>query len=122
MSRTDTALKPLVENSSSAAHRIASRMFGLREPASVLVDLLAMICTSVQKIRSSQQETWALVLAANEPVPRPLVTAGQFQPRAAADRQEECVCWVRSGNSASRQPRCSSWLPALRPKPSQASP
>jgi len=30
MSRTETALKPLVENSSSAAARIASRKFGLR--------------------------------------------------------------------------------------------
>jgi len=30
MSRTDTALKPLTENSSSAAARIASRMLGLR--------------------------------------------------------------------------------------------
>src|SRR5579872_732250 len=30
MSRTETASNPLVENNSSAAHRIASRMFGLR--------------------------------------------------------------------------------------------
>src|ERR1700759_2461643 len=37
MSRTETALKPLVENNSSAAARIASRKFGLRAAASFLV-------------------------------------------------------------------------------------
>src|SRR3984893_3319114 len=36
MSRTDTALKPLVENNSSAAHKIASRRFGLRAAAGFL--------------------------------------------------------------------------------------
>jgi hypothetical protein len=41
MSRTETALKPLVANSSSAAARIASRMFGLRA-VSLLVGLRTM--------------------------------------------------------------------------------
>src|ERR1700722_1487335 len=36
MSRTDTALKPLVENNSSAAHKTASRRFGLRVAAGFL--------------------------------------------------------------------------------------
>src|ERR1700686_5148372 len=55
MSRTDTALKPFVENSSSAAHRIASRKLGLRAADSSLADGQTMICTNVQIIRSSQQ-------------------------------------------------------------------
>src|SRR4051812_18901622 len=67
MSRIETALKPLVENSSSAAARIASRRFGLRAAAVLPTDLMAgvriIICTIVQKIRSGQQEGWALVLA-----------------------------------------------------------
>src|SRR5438445_9504555 len=57
MSRTETALKPLVANNSSAAHRIASRRFGLRAAKSLLVDLLAIpICTNVQDFRSSQEK------------------------------------------------------------------
>src|SRR5713226_9632993 len=62
MSRTETALKPLVANNSSAAHKIASRRLGLRVAAFLLADLWTMICTIVQKIRSGQQYPWALVL------------------------------------------------------------
>src|ERR1700733_457052 len=56
MSRTDTALKPLVENNSSAAHRIASRKLGLRVEASSLSDWPVIFSwTNVQNNRSRQQ-------------------------------------------------------------------
>src|ERR1700684_1621824 len=56
MSRTETALNPLVENKSSAAHRMASRRFALRGVASSLsVGRALLICTNVQIIRSSQR-------------------------------------------------------------------
>src|SRR5581483_12131129 len=56
MSRTETASNPLVENSSSAAHRIASRMFGLRGAVSSLSrGRIISACTDVQITRSRQQ-------------------------------------------------------------------
>src|ERR1700760_3238908 len=56
MSRTETALNPLVENKSSAADRMASRMFGLRGAASSLSGRWGiLISTNVQIIRSSQR-------------------------------------------------------------------
>src|SRR4051794_1662543 len=57
MSRIDTALKPRVENKSSAALRMASRMFGF-----LVTRLLSALdfCTFVQSIKSSQQISgWA---------------------------------------------------------------
>src|SRR6516225_9951870 len=49
MSRTDTALKPLVENSSSAAMRIASRKFGLRAVASGVEGLRTIFVPSYKR-------------------------------------------------------------------------
>src|SRR3984893_13950961 len=64
MSRTEPALKPLVANSSSAAHRIASRKFGLRVAAAfLLTGPRSIICTIVQKIWSSQQGDFQTGLA-----------------------------------------------------------
>src|SRR5262245_52131316 len=49
MSRTDTALKPFVENSSSATVRIASRRFGLRAVASGVEGLGIIFVLSYKK-------------------------------------------------------------------------
>jgi hypothetical protein len=43
--RIDTALKPLVENSSSAALRMASRMLGFRVMAFAFRSLVLYVCT-----------------------------------------------------------------------------
>jgi len=50
--RIETALKPCVENSNSAALRMASRIFGLRDMG---LRSVLCFCTVVQIIRSSQQ-------------------------------------------------------------------
>src|SRR5258708_28298388 len=49
MSGTERALKPFVENSSSAAVRIASRKFGLREAPSWLRDLRTIFVLSYKR-------------------------------------------------------------------------
>jgi len=49
MSRIETALNPLVENNSSAAHKIASRMFGLRALTSSLSDCRAISLVRMYK-------------------------------------------------------------------------
>src|SRR3984893_17429733 len=75
MSRTETALKPLVANSSSAAHRIASRKFGLRVAAAFwLAGPRSIICTIVQKIWSSQQDA----LEASAPLSETSLLGWQF--------------------------------------------
>src|SRR2546421_12927240 len=52
MSRIDTALKPLVENNSSAALRMASRMLGFRVMAFAFRSRLLYVCTKYQ-VRST---------------------------------------------------------------------
>src|SRR5216684_1214577 len=89
MSRTETALKPLVANNSSAAHKIASRRFGLRVAAFLLADFWIMICTIVQKIRSGQQYPWALVL--------------MLETLAARVRWQSCPAKTRSRQRAATQ-------------------
>src|SRR6476646_9859025 len=49
MSRTDTALNPLVANNSSAAARIASRRFGLRAAGSLTGDLRTIFVLSYKR-------------------------------------------------------------------------
>src|SRR3984885_927171 len=82
MSRTETALNPLVENKSSAAHRMASRRFALRGVASSLsVGRTILICTNVQIIRSSQR------ISADKPpvsrIPRARPASGKSAGRPA---------------------------------------
>src|SRR4029453_14022167 len=48
MSRIDTALKPLVENSNSAALRIASRMLGFRVIGFAFCFVVLYVCTKYQ--------------------------------------------------------------------------
>src|SRR5207249_9560839 len=48
MSRIDTALKPRLENNSSAALRMASRMLGFRVMASAFRSRLLYVCTKYQ--------------------------------------------------------------------------
>src|SRR6266480_715101 len=56
MSRIETALKPWVENNSSAALRMASRMFGFRVIRFTFRSFAPSLCTAVQNIGSSQQK------------------------------------------------------------------
>src|SRR6266567_3908214 len=48
MSRIDTALKPFVENNSSAALRMASRMLGFRVMVFAFRSRLLYVCTKYQ--------------------------------------------------------------------------
>src|SRR4051794_33971973 len=70
MSRIETALKPLIENNSSAAHNIASRAFGLRvaEASLVLAPPTILFILSYKLL--------GLVNGENGPPP-PLMTAGR---------------------------------------------
>src|SRR5260221_13382152 len=62
MSRIDTALKPCVENSSSAALKIASRMLGFRVIRFAFHALVLYVCTN-NKVRSTNIWTRELVHA-----------------------------------------------------------
>src|SRR5450755_1509405 len=63
ISRIETALKPLVENSTSAALRMASRILEFR----VIGFDSVFICTNVQKNWSCQQETQDAVARRSNP-------------------------------------------------------
>src|SRR5215471_17329923 len=95
MSRTETAVKPLIENSSSAAARIASRRFDLRDAASLGADLSTMSFVRMYKRRGPVNKKFVHWSGADLPrsirgLPRPLRQEYGLRapPRAAA--REPC--------------------------------
>src|SRR5882724_9575163 len=96
MSRTDTALKPLVENSSSAAARIASRRLGLRAAPSWLKDLRTIFVLSYKRSGHVNENCgrwyWSAGNATGVARRQALESGGLGVQRAGQRRKRKGVC------------------------------